>query len=80
MKDGWISIKKKLPRQGKEVLIRWKNHQRLKFTSVGTLWRDNPVFGSNWHFIYYDVGGSTSLDDSEVTHWMPLPSPPNQGH
>ena len=70
----WINVKTRLPRQGKEVLIQWRNLAGLKVVSIGTKWTGQHSYNpKEWHFNYCDVDGTNQLDDSQVTHWQPLP-------
>ena len=71
----WISVKERLPRHGVEVLVLWKTHKNKKQCAVAAIWKDKDY---GWHFRYNDVDGANLLDDSQVTHWMPLPPPPKQ--
>lgn len=75
----WISVKDKLPKQGKNVLIYWKNSANKRFIDVACIWKGKTYnYNGGWHFSYCDIDGSNMLDDSQVTHWMPLPKPPKQ--
>lgn len=78
MKTEWISVKDKLPRQGKEVLVRWKEYKGNYRTVIGKKWNEPQYPETPWHFSYYDCDGNNMLDHSQVTHWMPLPEPPKQ--
>ena len=76
METKWISIKDKLPDEQQNVLVTSGNEpyiakldrfdpsylNELTWYIQGAPWR-----GGNW---------GTSLDKSNVTHWMPLPNPP----
>lgn len=62
-----------MPRIGTKVLVFWKDHKCKKHIDTGVKWKGYP---DGWHFAYYNVDGSNHLDDSQVTHWMPLPEPP----
>jgi len=73
--NGWISVKDRLPRQGKEVLVTWKRYNGVNDISIGQIFKVNK---GDWYFTYCEMEGFNSLDDSQVTHWMPLPNPPKQ--
>lgn len=75
---GWISIKDRLPEESVDVLV-W---ERVYLTPpIQAFWRNKST--PRWY-------GSRELRDSingycedwelhfKPTHWMPLPSPPNQ--
>ena len=62
----WISVKDRLPELLDEVLL---------FTSEGDIFagvfferHENYTVAGDYHRFFYDV-----------THWMPLPEPPNEG-
>lgn len=62
---GWISCKDRMPEDNDRVLILAKNES--------VYIAKHRVFG---HFV---VSFEYWLDDTEVTHWMPLPEPPKDG-
>jgi len=62
----WISVKDKLPNKNELVLCR-VNDFGNEFTCIG----EHSVTGAFWFQFSYQ-----SLD--KVTHWMPLPKPPNE--
>lgn len=70
MEMEWISIKEKLPRQGKVILICYTKYKRPKEICIATRWGSKK----DWHF----NGDDYQFDDSEVTHWMPLPKMPKK--
>ncbi|STO54453.1 Protein of uncharacterised function (DUF551) [Canicola haemoglobinophilus] len=60
--NGWISVKDKLPKSGERVLVYFKNASRdYKSITLSEL-----VDGE------FDMGSKLF----EVTHWQPLPQPP----
>lgn len=61
----WISCKERMPEDNDRVLILAKNES--------VYIAKHRVFG---HFV---VSFEYWLDDTEVTHWMPLPEPPKDG-
>jgi len=71
MKDEWISVKERLPGE-LEFVLAYGNEINMKMQVV-SLWKS----GHPDRVIGYQLNGN-SIND--VTHWMPLPSPPNQGH
>jgi hypothetical protein len=63
----WISVKDRLPVTFDEVLV----HSDNCFTSIA--WREtekrkNGIVGWHWNSYFKSLG--------HVTHWMPLPEPP----
>lgn len=69
--EGWMNIKEKLPEFNKFILVYCPDRPHKK-CDVGIL-KKIDVKGT--HF-------QTRLDDSKsidnVTHWMPLPEPPEE--
>lgn len=59
----WISVKERLPKCKKRVLC------RLYYPDIGEIVVENQYYGNGmW------------MEESEaVTHWMPLPEPPEEG-
>ncbi len=74
--DGWIRIEDGLPEMGKDVMVRINGYtQTFIGFHNGVDWFANFVNGQ------YKVQFEKELpDDPEifVTHWRPLPTPPNQ--
>lgn len=68
----WISVKDRLPKIGVEVLI-FDADSSNDFHDVWSLARDEEYDDIGWN----DKNGDWYyLDD--VTHWMPLPEPPQK--
>ncbi len=67
----WISVKDRLPKRETEVLGYFK-HGKI-YVVAQCSWRDNIC--NEWHFspASYDPD---SAEFEELTHWMPLPNPP----
>ena len=65
----WISVKERLPEEDVDVAIGWfqKTASNKTFWTVDAAQLTNKVF-SGWR-VY-----------PEVTHWMPLPKPPEKAH
>jgi len=60
--NGWISVKKKLPEEGTDVLVTDGVAcmvAKLDNTKTFYFWSNNSFWSND-----------------EVTHWMPLPEPP----
>ena len=73
---GWISVKDRLPEKGQEILTYWNWHGK---TSEGTEISicNYGGYDGDW----YDLGYDMYLNRegySSVTHWMPLPEPPQE--
>lgn len=61
--EGWISVKDRLPEMGHFILFfSWRG------VRIGSFWPHDRTYKIT------DTG--FELPDKEVTHWMPLPSPP----
>jgi hypothetical protein len=61
MSGAWISVSERLPEDGQSVIVFWS-----KYREVG-----EAVFGKVEGLFSTDRGGCY-----DVSHWMPLPSPP----
>lgn len=60
--NGWISVKDRMPEEGVEVLI----YGNIYFANRKSI--DIDYVGKSGDFFYFDKG--------KVTHWQPLPEPP----
>ena len=65
--NEWISVEEKLPENGQVVLF----YQKDGFIYCAEYFAGNALMSPGW-FIDND-----SWDAKEVTHWMPLPAPPD---
>lgn len=65
--NEWISVEEKLPENGQVVLF----YQKDGFIYCAEYFSGNALMSPGW-FIDND-----SWDAKEVTHWMPLPAPPD---
>ena len=66
--NEWVSVEEKLPEDGQIVLF----HQKNGFIYCAGYFAGNQLMSPAW-FIDND-----SWDAKEVTHWMPLPAPPDR--
>jgi len=76
--NEWISVKDKLP-EPKEYVLLWLPSVGTGCTAIGC--RDTPIGTKNSDY-YADsntdwYARQYRYRDYEVTHWMPLPEPPN---
>lgn len=81
-KTGWISVKDRLPEHGKQVLLiayAWSDTTiylgRLEHMSSETSW----LTGFTSKESEWCLQGWSYLKEPLVTHWMPLPEPPEEG-
>lgn len=67
----WISVSKERPNRGEEVLVRIDGHR-------GPSWSNTSHRVAYWWYDEWVEQGRELDDDSliGVTHWMPLPPPP----
>lgn len=63
---NWIKCSERLPKKGDIVLV-WM---------VDTYWF-SELDGDDF-MIYADGGSWKVADNKDVTHWMPLPAPPEE--
>lgn len=80
MKMEWISVKDRLPDDGKYVLVYPAEDFHI---TVGYFERDNVHYyiESNGSKFYTDDGWETEIpwaQKGRVTHWMPLPEHPKE--
>ncbi len=69
----WISVEDRLPELGYYLILTDGDIQTANFSNnFGTRWYG--YFGMSEN----DMGMSCTIEFKEVTHWMPLPSPPKQ--
>ncbi len=64
----WISVKDRLPETFDNVLVALNDETILMATSINDVWR---LFWLDGYKTFYHNDGR------QVTHWMPLPSPPS---
>jgi hypothetical protein len=76
----WIAIWKKPPKIGQNILIAGKyNGGNIWFVMAGVKSAEKQ-FGSNLFYgieEHTDGACMTEIDPADVTHWMPLPEPPD---
>jgi hypothetical protein len=68
----WISVKDRLPEEWEQVLITGMS------TSGAPLGVHLGELRDGWHFALSEDGGCDPNLDENVTHWMPLPTPPKE--
>jgi len=69
----WISVKDRLPDSDNQYVLLYSRPLNLIYE--GTLKGGSFFYGDK-------MGFSKDIDDEDcdVTHWMPLPDPPETGH
>lgn len=86
--NDWISVKDRLPEEGQVVLLyvlnpcgdndifigHWKYRRGFGEKQATFEWRANTPMQSGSYVI--DENGTLYLEPRKVTHWMPLPEPP----
>lgn len=80
LKDGWISVKDRLPNDDEYVLVYHAHdfHITVGFFEISNVQYYIESDGSKF---YTDDGWETQISwapKGRVTHWMPLPKPPNE--
>jgi len=72
---NWISVSKELPEFHLRVLI----HKPVFYDAINGMetrvgYRDKlDLKGNHW---IYEIKSGNRVQHSEITHWMPLPEPP----
>ncbi len=69
MKNEWISVEDRLPETNCKVFAVKKNGRAFQMSYHAPFGSDKRIF-QWWGF------GNWVDQHSQVTHWMPLPSPP----
>lgn len=69
--QDWISVEDKLPDDEIFVLIYCGNHPEPK-----GIFQARKITHSNKSYTYFTMEHNRLLLSCEVTHWMPLPEPP----
>lgn len=70
----WISVKeKRKPKENTEVLVFAPNCEIIGSILIGCYYKSTKSNRESW--TVYDFGRSKLGE--KVTHWMPLPSPPD---
>jgi hypothetical protein len=63
--DGWISCSERMPKGYADVLVTDGEHVEVK-------WWDESGYWNSWTELNSDIFAD------EITHWMPLPEPPQE--
>ncbi|MDW2486917.1 DUF551 domain-containing protein [Escherichia coli] len=63
--DGWISCSERMPKGYTDVLVTDGEHVEVK-------WWDESGYWNSWTELNSDIFAD------EITHWMPLPEPPQE--
>lgn len=74
--NEWISVKDRLTKQGVDVLIfPPKSHLKTEpvYTAHRRQWEERH---DTWEYIW--TGSVYHVVWDSITHWMPLPDPPNE--
>lgn len=66
---GWISVKDRLPKVETEVLLVFPHNMAVGCINSRGYWKVNS--GDDWYTFVAD-------EETEPTHWMPLPEPPKE--
>ena len=67
---GWIKCSERLPEEGQKIIIFMPNF-------INGSWTETAFFGSNGSWCL--SASILSIEKTKITHWMPLPDPPEEG-
>lgn len=79
-KPRWISVTERLPEENGRYLVRYKRDIVLDYTEV----HDDEVrimrffVGTGWRYPFLCQPELRAAEQQTVTHWMPLPQPPEE--
>jgi hypothetical protein len=65
----WIDVEERTPEDGQQILVHGKGGRH-----VTAIWKEHDPLGS---FLAYSYFTEELEEAEEITHWMPLPSPPS---
>ena len=73
---NWIDTNKELPPNDQNVLA--VQGGNVHIMAYATIVEDGVTYHA-WAMVYGGLDGDPEWDDNyEVTHWMPIPSPPEE--
>jgi hypothetical protein len=77
----WIRVRDRLPNELVNVLVFANNGRNCGHCIAYFLdgwWGGQRLDEIEpWIDLFYADGGRSRIESSEITHWMPLPEPPN---
>lgn len=75
----WISVKDRLPEGIDTVLIAMYTNQNYEPSIVEPAYMG---FDENKNRVWkgYSIKGTIFINDKDITHWMPLPNPPEKNY
>lgn len=79
--SDWISVNDRLPEEGRAVWLCNPNHGIVFVGCLCDFGDDGWCWGASNGTTYIKDGrivAECDADDYDITHWMPLPEPPEQ--
>lgn len=70
----WISMRERLPELYDWVLVSAKDYPEVP-AFIATAYRNKTTKDENWYWWWFGYPSEIG----KVTHWMPLPKPPEDG-
>ena len=72
--NEWISVEDRLPLEKKGRCIVFIS---TGVDGMGMAWFRKETYSQhNWAWVYKQINGTHFINNEQVTHWQPLPNPP----
>jgi hypothetical protein len=72
----WISVKKRLPKDYKEVDVWFDVTASPRSYGMADRWREPNAYRQNGKWVHRFKGEIAELNSDYITHWICIPTPP----